>query len=86
MALSEHTHPMLTNPCVLYYNDFQKYSKMWRAHNAKLAELNSIKEQLTREVVFDNLRDVLLAQPLGSADMVPIIMDYVFHLNKPIDQ
>jgi hypothetical protein len=24
MSLSEHTHPTLTNPCVLYYNDFQK--------------------------------------------------------------
>ena len=24
MSLSEHTHPSLTTPCVLYYNDFQK--------------------------------------------------------------
>ena len=24
MALSEHTHPSLTSPCVLYYNDFEK--------------------------------------------------------------
>jgi len=24
MSLSEHTHPTLTSPCVLYYNDFQK--------------------------------------------------------------
>ena len=24
MSLSEHTHPYLTSPCVLYYNDFQK--------------------------------------------------------------
>ena len=24
MSLSEHTHPALTTPCVLYYNDFQK--------------------------------------------------------------
>ena len=24
MSLSEYTHPTLTNPCVLYYNDFQK--------------------------------------------------------------
>ena len=24
MSLSEHTHPKLTSPCVLYYNDFQK--------------------------------------------------------------
>jgi hypothetical protein len=24
MSLSEHTHPALTSPCVLYYNDFQK--------------------------------------------------------------
>jgi len=24
MALSEHTHPALTTPCVLYYNDFKK--------------------------------------------------------------
>lgn len=24
MTLSEHSHPMLTSPCVLYYNDFQK--------------------------------------------------------------
>jgi len=24
MSMSEHTHPFLTAPCVLYYNDFQK--------------------------------------------------------------
>ena len=24
MSVSEHTHPALTSPCVLYYNDFQK--------------------------------------------------------------
>jgi hypothetical protein len=24
MSMSEHTHPTLTTPCVLYYNDFQK--------------------------------------------------------------
>jgi hypothetical protein len=24
VSLSEHTHPALTTPCVLYYNDFQK--------------------------------------------------------------
>ena len=24
MSMSEHTHPALTTPCVLYYNDFQK--------------------------------------------------------------
>ena len=24
MSLSEHTHPTLTTPCVLYYNDFEK--------------------------------------------------------------
>jgi len=24
MSLSEHTHPALTIPCVLYYNDFEK--------------------------------------------------------------
>ena len=24
MSMSEHTHPALTTPCVLYYNDFEK--------------------------------------------------------------
>jgi hypothetical protein len=24
MSISEHTHPALTSPCVLYYNDFEK--------------------------------------------------------------
>ena len=70
----------------IYYNDFQKYSKMWRMHNAKISELMSIRDQLVREVVSDNLRDALFTQPLGSSDMVPIIIDYVFHINKLNDQ